>query len=121
MSDFSTERRKDRIKHEQQIEDLAALEHEQWIEWSTDIASQLRDLMIALQGYRDKSSGREPSDEWKELVRDGDEFGGQILIFEVRERLERWKKLQQTPYADLTDPQKEQDRIYARRAYDVMK
>jgi hypothetical protein len=121
MVDFSTRRRNKRIKKEEVIEQLSEIEHIQWVEWSQNIAEQLRMLEVALQGYRDKSSGREPSDEWKELVRDGDEFGGQILIFEVRERLNRWEKLWQTPYAELTEEQKESDRRYARRAYEVMK
>jgi hypothetical protein len=61
------------------IEDLAELEHEQWIFWSKDIAS------------KEKLSP---------------------------ERLERWKKLW-IPYKDLTEEQKEQDRVWARKVLEV--
>jgi hypothetical protein len=60
------------------IEQLAALEHEQWMEWAKSIANS------------------EP------FLTDG--------------RKERWAKAM-LPYAMLTEEQKEQDRILARRAY----
>jgi hypothetical protein len=121
MKDFSGHRRNQRLKKEELIEVLARLEHERWIEWSMEIAHQLKDLTTALQGYRDISCGKEPSEEWKGLVRDGDEFGGQILIFEVNERLNRWNLLHQTPYADLDESQKERIRQHAKRTYEVLK
>lgn len=59
----------------QLLEALAALEHDQWIEWSKSIA---------------KSENLSP------------------------ERLERWGKLW-VPYDQLTEDQKEQDRVWARK------
>lgn len=65
---------------EDAIETLAAIEHDQWIEWSKAIA---------------KSETTSP------------------------ERLARWEKLW-VPYHKLTEEQKEQDRVYARRVIQTL-
>lgn len=62
------------------IEKLAALEHEQWMCWSKNIAKT-------------------------ELLR--------------YKRLDRWKKLW-VPYKQLTEEEKEQDRIWARRVLKII-
>lgn len=59
----------------QLIEDMADLEHQQWMFWSKDIAK------------KEKLS---------------------------KERLNRWKKLWK-PYSQLTEQEKEQDRVWARK------
>ena len=63
------------------LERLAALEHEQWIDWSKSISET------------EKISP---------------------------ERLERWKGLWK-PYSELTEEQKEQDRIYAKRIMKLLR
>lgn len=63
------------------IEKLAALEHEQWVEWSKSIVQSEKRLSFA--------------------------------------RIERWKKLWK-PYSELTEEEKEQDRIYARKVLKLL-
>lgn len=62
------------------LEELAAIEHEQWMMWSKNLMQT-------------------------ELLRG--------------ERLERWKELQ-IPYVELTEEQKDQDRIWARKALGIL-
>lgn len=64
------------------IEQLAALEHEQWVEWSKALVAGEKRLSM--------------------------------------NRIERWKKLW-IPYAELTEEQKEQDRVYARKVFAIIK
>jgi hypothetical protein len=64
----------------QLLEALAALEHDQWVEWSKSIA---------------KSEKLSP------------------------ERMARWEKLW-VPYDQLTEEQKEQDRVWARKVLDII-
>lgn len=64
------------------IELLAALEHEQWMEWSKALVAGEKRLSFA--------------------------------------RIERWKKLWK-PYKELTEEEKEQDRVYARKVLAIMK
>lgn len=71
----------DEEENKNKLEKLAELEHEQWVEWSQEIAK-------------------------KETL--------------SQERLDRWKKLW-VPYKDLTELEKESDRMWARRVADKMK
>jgi hypothetical protein len=118
MEDFSTERRNTRLSKEQMLEELADIEHEQWIEWSKNIAGQLKELDDLIWAYQDCKFSVVPSDRSKQLVDDP------MYAYDVRrkliERLKRWEKLQNTPYADLTEEQKEQDRVYARKCLRVI-
>ena len=67
--------KKAELTSKQLIEDLADLEHQQWMLWSKEIAS------------KEKLS---------------------------KKRLKRWKKLWK-PYKELTEKEKEQDRIWAKK------
>lgn len=65
---------------EEKIEELAELEHEQWIAWSKELSKHQ-------------------------------------YISQVRQ--ERWKKLWK-PYSELTEEEKEQDRVYARKLLPIL-
>lgn len=67
------------IRHHK-VEQLAALEHEQWAEWA------------------------------KSLI------ANEALSME---RCERWQRLIETPYKDLTEEEKDQDREWAERAMSI--
>lgn len=77
------------------LEDLSMLEHEQWVEWSKQIAKDIEKL-IRLTPI-------------EELSGEDHEF-----IISQLDRLERWDNLW-IPYKELTEEQKESDRIYAKR------
>jgi hypothetical protein len=64
------------------VERLAAVEHEQWVEWAST-------LLATEPGISDA-------------------------------RRERWQRLIATPYADLTEAEKHQDRIYAEKVLRVV-
>ena len=68
-------------KKDSLLEQLAKLEHDQWMEWSKDLAA-------------------------KENI--------------SKERKDRWKKLW-IPYAELSEKEKEQDRVYARKILKLIK
>jgi len=64
------------------IEELAALEHEQWMKWAKDIL-KTEDI--------------------------------------TKERSKRWEEESFKPYKDLTEEQKEMDREWAKKVYDIVK
>lgn len=75
------------------IEKLAELEHEQWVHWMK---------------YQEKKVGYVTDmsmDEW----------------YRRQETWKRWKKLMETPYAELTEEQKKSDREWAKKVVDVLK
>jgi len=69
------------------IEQLAELEHEQWMKWSEALANEI----VAYLNWL-------PED----------------LAIELSERLARWHSMW-VPYDMLTEKQKEQDRVWARK------
>ena len=70
------------ISHADDLEKLAALEHEQWAAWASSISSE--ELKIS------------------------------------PERLERWKRLIDTPYAELLEHEKDSDRYWARKILEAL-
>jgi len=86
-----TQERKDEL-----IERLAELEHEQWIEWSKNIAPELSDL---------RNAASVP------LVKDS-------LVLRTTERLQRWSSFW-IPYDKLNEKTKEQDRKWARKVLQI--
>ncbi|MDO5849286.1 MAG: hypothetical protein Q4P18_07110 [Methanobrevibacter sp.] len=86
------------------IEELAELEHEQWIEWSKSIAKDMDKLLdianiASVYNYTTDEQGK--------------------LIIKQDERLERWKTLW-IPYNDLDEKIKESDRVYARKVFELI-
>lgn len=88
---------------EEILEKLAELEHLQWCEWASVLS---KDLTLLLS-VAEKADENALSDEDK------------IIVSNVRDRLERWDKLM-VPYSDLSEESKEQDRVYARKALDIL-
>lgn len=70
------------ITQRQALEELAKLEHEQWVHWA------------------------------KGLLKEGEAISPQ--------RMSRWLKLFNTRYEDLPEPVKEQDRMHARKALEIL-
>lgn len=80
------------------IEELSALEHEQWMAWTKSVARKLEHL-------KDKV-----------LVEDMDVTSAVVIIQEI---LDRWKKNWKF-YSELSNDEKEKDREYARKIMDVL-
>jgi len=81
------------------IEKLAELEHEQWIEWSKNIApelGELRDAVVISKLHND------------------------VLALRITERLQRWNSFW-VPYDKLNEKTKEQDRKWARKVLQIVK
>ena len=83
---------------EELINRIAELEHEQWIEWSKNLASELVEL-------RDAAS--------VSLVKNN-------LVLKTTERLQRWNSFW-VSYDELNEKTKEQDRVWARRVLQIFK
>ena len=87
---------------EEILEKLSELEHVQWCEWAASISKDLALLLSII----DKSDVK-LSDEDK------------LIVLNVQDRLEKWDKLM-ISYSDLSEDEKEKDRVYARRALDIL-
>lgn len=81
MTDAMVELQKARNERNALIEQLAALEHEQWCAWAYAV------------GHDENLS---------------------------QARIERWNRLLLTPYDQLTEAEKEQDRIWARKVLAIV-
>ncbi|MBE6495838.1 MAG: hypothetical protein E7Z78_05275 [Methanobrevibacter thaueri] len=84
------------------LERLSELEHEQWCEWSSHLSQELSSLLVILDKLDD-----ELSDEDKQT------------IFNIKSKLNRWNELQ-IPYSELSEEEKEKDRVYARKIISIL-
>jgi alpha-amylase/alpha-mannosidase (GH57 family) len=84
------------------LEKLAAIEHEQWCEWSKSISKDLRGLLNLC-----------PIESLS-----GDDM---TLILDNLDRLDRWGNILWKPYDELSEEMKEEDREYARKVLKVLK
>ena len=78
------------------LEELAALEHEQWMVWSKGVAKNISELVDLCEEKCCWNGTKYPA------------------ITEAKERLERWESLW-IPYEELSEEMKESDRVYAER------
>ena len=100
------------------VEKLAAIEHDQWIYWSQGTAPMIKDLMEMLGAYMDCMHSNVPSEKNKQLVYESGK--PYKILHAAKERMERWERLQNTPYAELTEEYKDDDRKWAVKALDVI-
>ena len=78
-------------------ENIASLEHEQWIHWSKEVGTELKALYTLLI-----------------------EGKNQAVINALSARLKRWESYW-TPYEELDEPTKEFDRVWANRTLDILR
>lgn len=83
------------------VEALADLEHRQWAHWTGHMLEVLREV-VGLGFYEARSLSPEPPG-----------------IAKAREALARWDRQIATPYADLSEAEKDSDREWARKARGV--
>jgi DNA replication initiation complex subunit (GINS family) len=88
---------------EEILEKLSELEHEQWCRWAGTLSKELYSLLPIL----DKIDESKLTDEEKQIISN------------LKNRLERWDKLM-IPYDELSEEDKEKDRVYARRNLSVI-
>ena len=86
----------DHLKSSTLMERLAAIEHERWSGWMRHLFSKCED------GYSDLSTAP---------------LGTKIIPAWATER---WTRQMNTPYADLTEAEKESDRIEVRKTLDAI-
>lgn len=85
-------------------EALAALEHEQWAHWTGYMLEVLEPLLAYGRGVMREASGHG--------------FGDAKAIKSL-EALQRWFRQIQTPYADLTESEKDSDREWADKVLEI--
>ena len=88
---------------EEILEKLAEAEHVQWCQWAGALSQELASLVEIIE-----KSSDDLSDEDKQFVLD------------VKDRLDRWDKLM-IPYSDLSEEEKDKDRVYARKILELTK
>ena len=84
------------------LEDIASLEHEQWMAWSKSIAKDIRLMITQIQSTVDYWRNKGVCVNKTTLD----------LLESQKARLERWEKLW-IPYVELSEEWKESDREYA--------
>lgn len=107
-------------KRFQMIERLAEIDHAQWVFWTQEIVKEidgltesLLDLLGVLKHMRQR--GVHIPDTAYELIE-----LAQTRLAATKRRLSRWETLW-CAYAKLSEEMKEHDRVWARKAYEVMK
>ena len=114
------------IWEEKLLEELASLEHEQWIHWTNGVKPLLADCTLRMYNVVMKYY-YETHPEDTDFVNDLDEVKFDDLIEElgeqehrVTQRLFRWDDLKK-PYVELSEEYKEEDRVHARKVIDLLK
>ena len=114
------------IWEEKLLEELASLEHEQWIHWTNGVKPLLADCTLRMYNVVMKHY-YETHPEDTDFVNDLDEVKFDDLIEElgeqehrVTQRLFRWDDLKK-PYVELSEEYKEDDRVHARKVIDLLK
>lgn len=104
------------------IERLAAIDHDQWVYWSQEIAKEtdgqiksLLDLLGIVRRIQKENPRIELHFFEEELIKMANE-----RLEKTRQRIARWETLW-CAYAKLPDETKEHDRVWARKSYDAIK
>ena len=95
----------ERLQGDELLEELAALEHDQWSHWTRYFLDTLHNLINLVST---------PCDD-----EDCDDFGCVVRRkgFAV---IERWRRQIGTPYEALSEQEKESDRVWARKVRAVL-
>ena len=88
---------------EETREEMAALEHEQWAHWTKYMLGLLRPV-IGLGFYEARGCGLENEED----------------IVKARDALARWRRQIATPYADLSEQEKNSDREWADKVIKII-
>ena len=91
------------IMKDDALEKLADLEHVQWCEWADALSNELSSLLEIIERHEDDLSDED-----------------QLLVLKVKDKLAKWDRLM-VPYSDLSEEEKEKDRVYARKILDTIK
>lgn len=86
------------------LEQLSALEHDQWIEWTRYMLTELKPVLdpaIDEDYDRAQTTGEMSFPPWLQAVH-------------------RWTRQLETPYERLSEKEKESDRVFARRVLDLL-
>lgn len=83
------------------LEKLSELEHKQWCEWSQAISFEISLLINILDKFEDDLS----DDDLR-------------TIFRIKDKLVHWRSLR-VPYSDLSEDEKDKDRVYAKKALTI--
>jgi len=84
------------------LERLSELEHEQWREWSSHLSEELSSLLVILDKFDDELGNEDKQ-----------------TIFNIKSKLNRWNDLQ-VPYSELSEEEKEKDRVYSRKIINLL-
>lgn len=101
------------------IERLAALEHEQWAHWTQHMLDVLS-VNIPLGDEAAMALHRQTGNFLRihgEAAAVG-QYERQVESFEA---VKRWRRQSETPYADLSEAEKESDRDWAHRVLDILR
>lgn len=111
MANFSS-------KSKDLIECLAAIEHDQWVFWSQEITKELDALSESLLDVINILNNIDCDDPIPADTQARIDLAYQRL-HAVKQRLERWERLW-CAYAKLTETEKEQDRVWARKVITII-
>jgi len=99
---------------QESLDKIAELEHNQWCYWSQEITKELDalsesllDLLDIMRGIEDD---KELPDNYLELL----DLAESRLV-NVRTKIQHWDRLWNTPYVQLTEQEKESNRVWARQ------
>jgi hypothetical protein len=97
-------------KRNRKIEKLAAIDHDQWIYWSSGVASMIQQLRNIIFEYENYLIDNISEEEYEILVANANRL---LFKNDVTERMKLWERLQKTPYAELSEEYKNDDRKWA--------
>lgn len=101
----------------QVIENLASIDHDQWIYWSKGTAPMVKDLLKIIWALEDCMYSNVPDEANKALLSSNEYLK---IKRDASERMKRWEKLQNTPYAELSEEYKDDDRKWATKELQVI-
>ena len=84
------------------LEKLSDLEHQQWCEWSGSVSKEIFSLITILDRFEDDLSDDE-----------------KLTVSRIKDKLARWDNLQ-VNYFELSENEKEKDRVYAKKVLSIV-